>query len=59
VLIVFTVFCFLVDEKIILKVLACFYLLILTIFPVTRSKDPEAAILTLKINTYRKPPVFL
>jgi hypothetical protein len=42
-------------EKIKLKVLACsfeiMYLLFLKIFPVTRFKDPKAAILTLKMLT--------
>jgi hypothetical protein len=46
-------FFFLVDEKIKLIVLACsfVYLLILKIPPVTRFKDPKAAILTLKMLT--------
>jgi hypothetical protein len=49
-LMVLAIFCFLVDEKIKLKVLTC-SLLILKILPVTRFKDPYVAMLTLKMHT--------
>jgi hypothetical protein len=43
-MIVFTIFCFLVDEKIKLKVLACYFELLtyFEILLVTRFKDPTA-----------------
>jgi hypothetical protein len=52
---VFTIFCFFVDEKIQLKVLATPLLTNFKILPVTRFKDPKAAILTLKIHTGSRP----
>ncbi len=56
----FYIFCFLVDEKIKLKVLKLLwnYLLILKIHPVTCFKEPIAAILILKMLT-GKPPLLL
>jgi hypothetical protein len=46
----------LVDKKIKLKVwLAPLKLLFLKFFPVTRFKDPKAAILTLKMPTGSRP----
>jgi hypothetical protein len=53
--IVFTIFCFLFDEKIKLKFLACFFEI--TVFnkfenpTVTTFKDPKALILTLEMLT--------
>jgi hypothetical protein len=51
---VFTIFCCLVAEKIKLKVLAFSfqnYFLIFKFLPVTRFKDPKVGILTLKMHT--------
>ncbi len=49
------IFYFRVDENIRLKDLSCFFeikfLLILKILPITRFKDPKAAILTLNMLT--------
>jgi hypothetical protein len=50
-LIVFPIFCFLGDEKIKLKACSLKLLNNFETLPVTRFKDPKAAILTLKMLT--------
>jgi hypothetical protein len=51
---IFTIFCFLVDEKIKPKVLACSLEIthkVLKNLPVTRFKDPKVAMLILRMLT--------
>jgi hypothetical protein len=51
-LILFTIFCFLIDENIKLKILACFFeITFLNILSVTCFEDPKAAIMTQKMLT--------